>query len=625
MAQKEFQTESKRILELMINSIYTNKDIFLRELISNASDAIDKVYYLTLSNPNLTFNKEDYFIEIKTDKENNRLIISDSGIGMNAEELERNLGIIAKSGSLEFKESIKKDDNADIIGQFGVGFYSAFMVAKKIDVISKKFGEEKAYHWESEGTEGYSISDSEREKSGTDIILTLRDNTDDENYDMYLEEYKIRGIVKTYSNYIRYPIKMEVEKSKSIGEGEDKKREVYKETETLNSMVPIWRKNKSELTDEDYNSYYEERHFGYDTPLRHIHMKLDGMLSFQAILYIPESVPFDFYNREYEKGLELYSSGVLIESKSKELLPDYYAFVKGVVNSEDLSLNISREMLQETRELKLMAKKIEEKIHDELVDMLKNNRENYEKFFENFGRSIKYGLYQSYGMNKSLQDLFLFKSSKESKWTSFKEYADRKLPEQKYIYYAVGKNISAIEKLPQFEQVKDKGYEILYFTEDVDEFAIKVLREFEGMEFKSVASGDLGLDNTEEKEKADKTEKEHEALFKKMKEILGERVKEVKPSASLKNHAVVLSSSGEVSIEMEKILSEIPVNENIAADKILEINPSHPIFNKLEQTMQTDSEKFSKMTEVLYNQARLIAGLPLEDPVLFSDTVAELL
>ena len=622
MEKKQFKAESKRLLDIVINSIYTHREIFLRELISNASDAIDKIYYKSLSDSTLTFNKEDYFIKITQDKESKTLTISDTGIGMTKEELEENLGIIAKSGSLKFKEENQIKDGYDIIGQFGVGFYSAFLVADKVTVITKAFGSDKAYRWESEGVEGYSIEDATKDSYGTDIILHLKENTEDENFDEYLNEYRIKSLIKKYSDFIRYPIKLDVTKSK-LKEGSESDYEEYKEEETVNSMVPIWRRNKSELTDEDYNNFYMEKRFGFDKPLKHIHISVDGMVSYNSILYIPENLPFNYYTKDYEKGLELYSNGVLIMEKCGDLLPDYFGFVKGIVDSQDLSLNISRELLQHDRQLKRIAKNINNKIKNELENMLKNDRESYDKFYKTFGRQLKFGVYEEFGANKeTLQDLIMFYSSKEKKMVTLGEYVERMPEEQKYIYYAVGDSNERIEKLPQTELVKDKGYEILYFTEEIDEFAIKMLMNYKEKEFKSVSSGDLGI---EADEKDEAITEENKGLFESMKEALSGKVKAVKVSKRLKNHPVCLSSEGELSIEMEKVLNSMPNNEGVKADKVLEINPNHEVFNSLKETFENDKEKFDLYTNLLYNQALLVEGLSVEDPVEFANNICKLM
>ncbi|MCC5433844.1 molecular chaperone HtpG [Clostridium perfringens] len=622
MEKREFKAESKRLLDIVINSIYTNREIFLRELISNASDAIDKVYYKTLGDSSLTFNKDDYYIKIKPNKEERTLTISDKGIGMTEKELDENLGVIAKSGSLQFKKENEIKDGFDIIGQFGVGFYSGFLVADKITVITKAFGADKAYKWESDGVDGYTISEAEKDSFGTDIILHLKENDEDENYDEFLEEYKLKSLIKKYSDFIRYPIKLDVTKSR-VKEGTENEHEEYVEEETVNSMVPLWRRNKNELTDDDYNNFYVEKRFGFDKPLRHMHISVDGMISYNSILYIPENIPYDYYTKEYEKGLELYSNGVLIMEKCSELLPDYFGFVKGIVDSQDLSLNISREMLQHDRQLSRIAKNIKTKIKNELESMMKNDRESYEKFYKSFGRQLKYGVYDDFGMNKDeLKDLLMFYSSKEKKMVSLSEYVERTAEDQKYIYYAVGESNERIEKMPQTEMVLDKGYEILYFTEDVDEFAIKMLMNYKEKEFKSVSSGDLGIESEEENKKENE---ENKGIFEAMKEALGEKISSVKASSRLKNYPVCLSSEGEVSIEMEKILSAMPNNQGVKAQKVLEVNTNHEVFNSLKDALENDKDKFNLYTKLLYNQALLVEGLSIEDPVDFTNDICKLM
>ncbi|EOU1111012.1 TPA: molecular chaperone HtpG [Clostridium perfringens] len=622
MEKREFKAESKRLLDIVINSIYTNREIFLRELISNASDAIDKVYYKTLGDSSLTFNKDDYYIKIKPNKEERTITISDKGIGMTEKELDENLGVIAKSGSLQFKKENEIKDGFDIIGQFGVGFYSGFLVADKITVITKAFGADKAYKWESDGVNGYTISEAEKDSFGTDIILHLKANDEDENYDEFLEEYKLKSLIKKYSDFIRYPIKLDVTKSR-VKEGTENEHEEYVEEETVNSMVPLWRRNKNELTDDDYNNFYVEKRFGFDKPLRHMHISVDGMISYNSILYIPENIPYDYYTKEYEKGLELYSNGVLIMEKCSELLPDYFGFVKGIVDSQDLSLNISREMLQHDRQLSRIAKNIKTKIKNELESMMKNDRESYEKFYKSFGRQLKYGVYDDFGMNKDeLKDLLMFYSSKEKKMVSLAEYVERMAEDQKYIYYAVGESNERIEKMPQTEMVLDKGYEILYFTEDVDEFAIKMLMNYKEKEFKSVSSGDLGIESEEENKKENE---ENKGIFEAMKEALGEKISAVKASSRLKNYPVCLSSEGEVSIEMEKILSAMPNNQGVKAQKVLEVNTNHEVFNSLKGALENDRDKFNLYTKLLYNQALLVEGLSIEDPVDFTNDICKLM
>ena len=626
--KKEFKAESKRLLEMMINSIYTHKEIFLRELISNASDAMDKLYFRSMEE-NLGLTRSDMQITLAVDKDARTLTISDNGIGMTKDELENNLGTIAQSGSFEFKRDNEKTEDVDVIGQFGVGFYSAFMVAKRVTVISKAYGSDKAYMWQSDGAEGYSIEDAEKDANGTVITLEIKDNADEENYDEFLTPYKIKELVKKYSDYIRYPIKMDVEHEK-LKEGtgvEGKEPEYEKETvtETLNSMVPIWKKSKTELKDEDYNQFYKDKFYDYTDPLLHIHTKTEGTATYSALLYIPQNAPYDYYSKNYEKGLQLYSSGVMIMEKCSDLLPDYFSFVKGLVDSEDLSLNISREMLQHDRQLKIIAKSIEKSIKNELKKMLKNEREKYEKFFETFGAQIKYGIYEAYGMNKDeLQDLLLFKTSNGGT-TTLEEYVSRMKEEQKYIYFASGSSVTRIESLPQTEQVRDKGYEILYLTDHVDEFCLQMMHDFDGKEYKSVSADDLGLDTPEEKEEIKKAEEDNKPLFEFMTEKLGGKVKAVKLSQRLKNHPVCITSEGMLSVEMEKVLSAMPNGEGAKAEKILEINPNHKIFGKLKELYESDKDKAADYADILYNQALLIEGMPIENPVEFSNKVCELL
>ena len=625
MEKKEFQAESKRLLDLMINSIYSQKEIFLRELISNSSDAIDKIYYKALTDDSLSFNRDDYYIKVIPNKDNRTLKVIDTGIGMTKDELEENLGTIAKSGSLDFKSTQEMEEDFDIIGQFGVGFYAAFMVADTVTVVSKALGSDEAYKWESEGADGYTIETTEKEKVGTEITLKLKEDTDDENYSEYLEEFRLQNIIKKYSDFIRYPIKMEVTKSKPKDDNEEEYVD-YTEEETINSMVPIWRKNRNELTDEDYLNFYQEKHYGFDKPLKHIHTSVDGNIRYHAILYIPETMPFDYYSKEYEKGLELYSSGVLIMEKCAELLPDYFSFVKGMVDSEDLSLNISREMLQHDRQLKMIEKNITRKIRQELQALLRSDRDKYVKFYDVFGRQLKYGVYSDFGQHKeTLQDLLMFYSSTEEKLVTLSEYVSRMPEEQKYIYYATGESNERIAKLPQTEVVADKGYEILYFTEDVDEFAIKMLMNYKEKEFKSVSSGDLGIESEEEKKEAEKEAFDNKELFEKMKEILSDKVKDVKASTRLRSHPVCFSSEGEVSIEMEKVLQQMPDNQNVKAEKVLEINVDHDVFGTLKAAFENDEEKLKLYTNILYNQAMLIEGLPINDPVEFTNDICKVM
>ncbi len=624
MVMQQFEAESKRLLDLMINSIYSKREVFLRELISNASDAIDKMYYKALTDDSITFNQSDYYIKIDVDKEKRQLTITDTGIGMTKEELATNLGVIAKSGSLAFKNENEIKDGHDIIGQFGVGFYAAFMVADTVTVKSKAHGADQAYQWYSEGAEGYTIEPCDKKTAGTTIILTIKENEEDEDYDQYLETYRLQSIIKKYSDFIRYPIKMEISEQK-LKEGSKDEYETVIEEKTINSMVPIWKKNKTELTDEDYVKFYEEKHYGFDQPLTHIHISVDGNIRYQAILYIPETAPFNYYSAEYEKGLELYSNGVLIMNKAPELLPDHFSFVKGLVDSEDLSLNISREMLQHDRQLSLIEKNLTRKIKQELLKMLRNDRDKYEKFYKAFGRQLKFGVYNNFGQNKDdLQDLLLFYSSTEKKLVSLAEYFERMKEGQEVIYYATGETNARIERLPQTEMVQEKGFEILYLTDDIDEFAIKMLNEYKGKTFKSVSSGDLDL-NDEQDEKEDKLTDEEKNLFDQMKEVLKDKVTDVRRSKRLKSHPVCLTNEGEISIEMEKVLSMMPDNQGIKANKILEINTNHDIFESLKFAFNKDNQKFEKLTNILYNQALLIEGLPIEDPLSYTNDIWEVL
>ncbi|MBS2971012.1 molecular chaperone HtpG [Metabacillus sp. KIGAM252] len=625
MEKKQFQAESKRLLEMMINSIYSQKEIFLRELISNSSDAIDKIYYRALTDDTLTFNKEGYYIKVAADKASRTLTITDTGIGMTKEELENNLGIIAKSGSLAFKTENESKDGHDIIGQFGVGFYSAFMVADTVTVLTKPIGSEEAYLWKSGGADGYTIETAEKDSVGTEIVLTIKENTEDDSYDEYLDEFRLKSIIKKYSDFIRYPIKMDSTESKLKEGSEDEYEEIFGE-QIVNSMVPIWRKNKSELTNEDYENFYAEKRYGFDKPLKHVHISVDGAVRYNAILFIPEQTPYDYYSKEFEKGLELYSNGVLIMEKCSDLLPDYFSFVKGMVDSEDLSLNISREMLQHDRQLKLIAKNIKNKIKSQLQSMLKEDREKYEKFYASFGRQLKYGVYSDFGANKEdLQDLLMFHSSKEKKLVTLADYVSRMPEDQKYIYYASGESHERIEKLPQAELVADKGYEILYFTDEVDEFAIRMLMSYKEKEFKSISSGDLGIEDAESEKEAQTEDAENKELFGRMKELLAGKVKDVRVSKRLKSHPVCLTADGEISIEMEKILKAMPDNQNIQADKILEINPNHEVFRSLKDSFETDEAKLALYTGLLYNQALLIEGLPIQDPVEFTNDICKIM
>ncbi|WP_138417655.1 molecular chaperone HtpG [Aquibacillus sediminis] len=625
MTKKQFEAESKKLLELMVNSIYSQREVFLRELISNASDAIDKIYYKALTDDRLTFDKDNYYIKIDANKDNRTLTITDTGIGMTKEELESNLGTIAKSGSQAFKHENEIKDGYDIIGQFGVGFYAAFMVADEVTVVTRSVDGDQAYKWQSTGADGYTIEPTEKDIVGTEITLTIKENTEEESYDEYLDENRLQSIVKKYSDFIRYPIKMNVTVQKPKDDDEKELEDVVEE-QTINSMVPIWKKNKTELTAEDYENFYTEKRYGFDKPLTHLHINVDGAVRYNAILYIPENMPFDYYSKEYEKGLELYSNGVLIMDKCADLLPDYFSFVKGLVDSEDLSLNISREMLQHNRQLKLIEKNIVKKVKAELKKLLKNDREKYETFYNAFGRQLKYGVYSDFGQNKDvLQDLLMFYSSSEKKLVTLEEYVSRMPENQKYIYYATGESNERIEKLPQTEMVLDKGYEILYFTDEVDEFAIRMLMNYDEKEFKSVSSGDLGIEEDDKDKEAKAEEKDNKELFDHMKSVLSGKVKDVRASQRLKSHPVCLSTDGEVSIEMEKILNQMPDNQNIKADKVLEINVDHEVFQSLKANFDHDKQKVELYTQLLYNQALLIEGLPITDPVEFTNDICKVM
>lgn len=628
---KQFKAESKRLLDMMINSIYTHKEIFLRELISNASDAIDKLYFKSLTDDKVGMNKDDFKIEITADKENKVLTISDNGIGMTADELENNLGIIANSGSFKFKNENEKTDDVDIIGQFGVGFYSAFMVAKEVEVRSKAYGSDKAYMWKSSGADGYTIEECDKDSVGTEIRLTLKDDTETECYDEYLEASTIKELVKKYSDYIRFPIKMDVEKTKRKADAKeddysDDAYETVIENETLNSMVPLWRKNKNELKPEDYNNFYKEKFFDYTDPLKYIHSKIEGTVTYDSLLFIPARAPFNFYSKDYEKGLQLYSSGVLISDKCADLLPDYFSFVRGLVDSADLSLNISREMLQHDHQLKTIAKSIEKTIKSELKKMLNNEREKYEQFWKTFGIQIKFGVYDNYGRDKdAVEDLLMFTSSHENKLTTLDEYVSRMKEEQKYIYYAAGDSVEKIQALPQTELLRDKGYEILYLTDNVDEFAVKVLMRHGDKEFRNVSEGDLGIDTEAEKEETKKLAEENKDMLSFITATLDGKVKETKISDKLKSHPVCISSSGQISLEMEKILNQNPQNEKVKSEKVLEINPNHKIFAAMQKLYGEDKEKFKDYASILYDQALLIEGMQIEDPVEFSNKICALM
>ena len=626
MAKKEFKSESKRLLDLMINSIYTHKEIFLRELISNASDAIDKLCFIALTDDKLNMSREDFKIFIKTDKENRTLTISDNGIGMDMDDLENNLGTIASSGSYKFKQEMgEKQDDIDIIGQFGVGFYSAFMVAKRITVVTKKYGCDTAYKWESDGADGYEICEAQRDEIGTTIVLEIKDNTEEESYDEFLEQYRIQGLIKKYSDYIRYPIMMDMTRSRVKEETKDSENpeyEDYTETETLNSMLPIWQRAKKDVTQEEYDNFYREKFMAMDKPLRTIVTSVEGVVTYKALLFIPSQAPYDYYTKEYKKGLQLYSSGVLIMENCEELLPEHFRFVKGIVDSADLSLNISREMLQHDRHLITIAQNIEKKIKNELTSMLANDRGNYEKFFNAFGRQLKYGVASDYGMHKEeLQDLLMYYSSTEKKPVTLAEYVDRMKEDQKFIYFASGENISSIDNLPQTELLRSKGYEILYCTEEIDEFSLQTLMQYKEKKFCSATNDDLGIDNDENKE----DEKDSSAILTFVKETLGDKVSEVVASKKLVSHPVCLTAKGGISFEMEKYFNSVQPDSGMKAQRVLELNMSHPAVKAMEGAVQTDIEKAKKYAELLYSQALLIAGLPIENPGEYADLVSSLM
>ncbi len=628
METKQFKAESKRLLDMMINSIYTHKEIFLREVISNASDAIDKLYFKSLTDTSVGMNKSDFAINIAIDKDKRTLTISDNGIGMTEEDLENNLGTIANSGSFAFKKENDLGDDVDIIGQFGVGFYSTFMVAKEVTVVTKAYGSEQAYRWQSNGVDGYTVEPCEKEDGvGTTITLLMKDDTEDEKYSAYLDQMQIQSLVKKYSDYIRFPIRMEVEHTHYHEEGEEP--EVHKVVETLNSMTPIWKKNKNELKEEDYNNFYVEKFLDYEPPITHIHSKNEGICTYDALLYIPARAPFDYYSKDFEKGLQLYSSGVMIMDKCADLLPDYFSFVKGVVDSEDLSLNISRELLQHDRQLKMIEKNLEKAIKNELKRLMKNDREKYEKFYKVFGLQFKFGIYQSYGAaNEMLQDLLMFPSSFEGKNVTLDEYVERMKDDQKHIFYACGESKERIEMLPQLEKVKEKGFEVLYCTQDIDEFALKVLIKYKDKDFKSISDADLDLDTEEEKEQAKKLDEENKDMFSFMQQAIADKVKTVRLSKKLKSHPVCLSSDGgPITIEMEKVLNAMPQNngEKVKAEKALEINPEHPIFAKLKELFESDKDKLTDYTKLLYDQALLIEGMSIDDPVEFANLVCGLM
>ncbi len=613
MKRKEFKTESKKLMDLMINSIYTNKEIFLRELISNASDAIDKLHYKSLTDESIKVDSDSFSISITIDKDKRLLTISDNGCGMNQEELENNLGTIAKSGTLAFKEENEKKDDIDVIGQFGVGFYSAFMVCDEIKVVSKAYKEDNAYIWSSSGIDGYTIEETEKDNYGTDIILTIKEDTDDYNYSEFLDEYKIKSLIKKYSNYITYPIKMEVT-HEHLKEGSKDEYETVKEVETLNDMIPLWKRDKSDITEDDYNTFYSDKFFDYEKPMSIIHTKGEGLISYNSLIYIPSHAPYDFYTKKYEKGLQLYVNGILIMEKCADLLPDYYSFAKGVVDSPDLSLNISREILQQDKSLNVIARNIESKITKELENMLKEDRTKYEDFYKNFGMQLKYGCYDSFGVNKDkLKDLLMFTSSKNKKFVTLQEYIDNMKDGQDKIYYASGETVDKIDLLPQVEQVKDKGYEILYLTDYIDEFVLQVLNKYADKEFVNVSKDNLNLDTEEEKEQLDKKNDECKDMLTIMKEAIND-VKEVRFTNRLKKHPVCLVSDGDISIEMEKVINAMPTDDKVSASKILEININHQIVDKLNKLYEEDKDELKNYSKILYAQARLIEGLPIENP-----------
>ncbi len=630
MAKKEFQAESKRLLDLMINSIYTHKEIFLRELISNASDAIDKLYYRTLEDGATGLSRDDFFIRLELDKEARTLTVTDNGIGMTQEELDSNLGVIARSGSLQFKKEAEKKEDVDIIGQFGVGFYSAFMVSERVTVDTRAFGSEESWHWESNGLDGYEITAGSKTERGTTITLYLKPDTEDEKYSEFLDQFRVQQLVKKYSDYIRYPIRMEMQRTKvkeGTGvDGKDPEYETYFETETLNSMTPIWKKSRSEVSDEELGAFYKEKFFDWQEPLKVIRTSTEGAATYTALLFIPKTAPMDYYTREYEKGLQLYASGVLIMDKCADLLPDCFSFVKGLVDSQDLSLNISREMLQHDRQLKLIAGRLEKKITSELQSMLNNDREKYEEFFKNFGLQLKYGMYDNYGAKKDeLKDLVLFYSSTEKKPVTLKEYVSRMKAEQKYIYYGCGETPERVLALPQAEALEEKGYEMLCLTDNVDEFALRMLMKYEDKEFRNISSDDLELETSEEKEKTKELAEQNKDMLAFLKESLEGKVTDVRVSGKLKSHAACITTDGMISTEMEKVLNAMPAREKIKAQRVLELNGEHPIFQRLCQLYQSDKDRLKLYGEILYDQALLIEGISLEDPADFSQKLCQLL
>ena len=624
MKKKEFKAESKRVLDLMINSIYTNREIFLRELLSNASDAIDKLYFKSLTDEKLNVKREDLKITLSVDPKERSLTITDTGCGMNESDLENNLGVIAESGSLKFKEENKDQQDVQIIGQFGVGFYSDFMVSKKVEVLSKKYDSDVAYLWESEGVSGYTIKEYPKDTIGTTIKLYLKDDTEDENYSDYLTEFKIRSLVKKYSDYIRYPIMMDVVTKKE--NPETKKDEEVTETVTLNSMIPLWKKNKSDITLEEYNNFYEERFYDYEAPLKYIHTSVEGLVTYNALLYIPSHAPYDFYTKEYKKGLQLYTNGVLIMDKCEELLPDYYSFVKGVVDSDDLSLNISRETLQNDKNVKQIAKSLETKIHNELIDLLNNDFETYKKFFKAFGNQIKFGIYNMYGLNKDkLKDLLIFYSANKKDFITLDEYVNNMKEDQKFIYYASGETVDRIDLLPQVEQIKNKGFDILYLTDYVDEFAIQALINYNEKEFKNVSDASLDFSTEEEKKELEELNKNSKDVLEFLKDTLKDNVVDVRLTNKLSNHPVCLTTEGEISVEMQKVINAMPTDEHINASLVLEINSKHPIVEKLNTLFNNDKEELKKYAKILLAEAKLIEGLPVENPTEISNLVVELI
>lgn len=623
MKKREFKTESKRILDLMINSIYTNKEIFLRELISNSSDALDKLYYLSLTNKDIKVNKDDLFIRVDYNKDKRTITISDNGTGMTEEELENNLGVIAESGSLKFKEENKEQNDVNIIGQFGVGFYSAFMVSDKVTVESKSYKDDRATIWESAGVDGYTLSPSDKKDNGTIITLHLKEDTEDYNYSELLSEYKLRGIIKKYSDYISYPIKMEVENNRKKEDSDE--YETYKEVITVNSMIPLWKRNKKDITEEEYNNFYSDKFFDYDKPLDVLHFNIEGNVNYNALLYIPSHAPYDYYSKEYEKGLQLYTNGVLIMDKCSELLPDYFSFVRGVIDTEDIPLNISRETLQDDKNIKLIAKSIESKVKNELLDLLKNNRDKYLEFYKAFGMQLKFGIYNDYGMHKDkLEDLIMFYSSGEKKLITLDEYVNKLKEEDKNIYYCAGETVDKIDMLPQVEGIKDK-HEVLYLTDYVDEFAIMAIHEYKGKTFVNVTNESTDLSTDEEKEKINKENTDNKDMLEEMKKVLEGNVEEVKLTNKLKSHPVCLTTTGEVSTSMEKVINAMPTDEKIKANEVLEINASHKIVDKLKDLYKDDKDEFTKYTKVIYYEARLIEGLPIDNPTELSNLMCDIM